>query len=87
MEPFNESAAQVKRLINRDRKELLGNKEDILDKYETEFGDSKAQQQTPPAASPFSSAGGYCRQSPCTYSWLALNLPHQFLRHTQRLLS
>lgn len=30
--------AQVKRLISRDRKEFLGNKEDILDKYTEEFG-------------------------------------------------
>lgn len=40
-EPFNESAAQVQRLVNRDRKELLGNEVDILDKYETEFGDAE----------------------------------------------
>lgn len=38
-EPFNENVAQVKRLINRDRKEFMGNSEDILDKYTTEFGD------------------------------------------------
>jgi hypothetical protein len=37
-EPFSENAAQVKRLINRDRKEFLGNSSDILDKYQTEFG-------------------------------------------------
>ncbi|KAF5830434.1 hypothetical protein DUNSADRAFT_14572 [Dunaliella salina] len=38
-EPFNESAAQVKRLVQRDRKEFLGNNVDILDQYTTEFGD------------------------------------------------
>jgi hypothetical protein len=38
-QPFNEGASQVKRLINRDRKEFLGNEGDILDKFETEFGD------------------------------------------------
>ncbi|GFH18340.1 uncharacterized protein HaLaN_15126 [Haematococcus lacustris] len=41
-EPFNESAAQVKRLISRDRKEFLGNDLDILDKYQTEFGEAPA---------------------------------------------
>jgi hypothetical protein len=43
VEPFNESAAQVKRLISRDRKEFLGNDEDILDKYTTEFGEASGQ--------------------------------------------
>lgn len=38
-QPFNEGAAQVKRLVNRDRKEFLGNDVDILDQYTTEFGD------------------------------------------------
>lgn len=38
-EPFNEGAAQVRRLVQRDRKEMLGNAVDILDKYTTEFGD------------------------------------------------
>uniref|UniRef100_A0A7S3QW49 Uncharacterized protein n=1 Tax=Dunaliella tertiolecta TaxID=3047 RepID=A0A7S3QW49_DUNTE len=38
-EPFNEGAAQVKRLVQRDRKEFLGNNVDILDQYTTEFGD------------------------------------------------
>lgn len=50
-EPFNESAAQVKRLVTRDRKDFLGNKVDILDKYTTEFGDPD---DDPPAASPAS---------------------------------
>lgn len=36
---FNEGATQVKRLINRDRKEFLGNEVDILDKFEKEFGE------------------------------------------------
>lgn len=36
-EPFNENVAQVKRLISRDRKEFLGNEDDILDKYNEEF--------------------------------------------------
>jgi hypothetical protein len=30
---------QVKRLVDRDRQQMLGNKVDILDKFETEFGD------------------------------------------------
>ena len=41
-EPFNENVAQVKRLISRDRKEFLGNSDDILDKYTTEFGDGNS---------------------------------------------
>ncbi|KAF8063823.1 hypothetical protein HT031_003680 [Scenedesmus sp. PABB004] len=49
-EPFNEGAAQVKRLVNRDRKDLLGNKIDILDKYSTEFGDPDEPAPRPPAA-------------------------------------
>ncbi|GAX83632.1 hypothetical protein CEUSTIGMA_g11056.t1 [Chlamydomonas eustigma] len=44
-EPFNENVAQVKRLISRDRKEFLGNSNDILDKYATEFGDGTAVEQ------------------------------------------
>lgn len=32
----------MKRLISRDRKEFLGNDEDILDKYTTEFGETSA---------------------------------------------
>ncbi|KAG2444373.1 hypothetical protein HXX76_001129 [Chlamydomonas incerta] len=36
-----ENAAQVRRLINRDRKEFLGNAEnDILEKYKVEMGDA-----------------------------------------------
>jgi hypothetical protein len=53
-EPFNEGAAQVRRLVQRDRKELLGNAADILDKYKTEFGDGgdgDATASTAPAAS------------------------------------
>lgn len=56
-EPFNESAAQVQRLVSRDRKEFLGNKVDILDKYQTEFGDpdddtpASASASTPAASS------------------------------------
>lgn len=46
-EPFNENAAQVKRLINRDRKEFLGNDEDILDKYKNEFEASPNATPTP----------------------------------------
>lgn len=46
-EPFNENVAQVKRLINRDRKEFLGNADDILDKYTTEFGDAQPSTATP----------------------------------------
>jgi hypothetical protein len=43
-EPFSENAAQVKRLINRDRKQFLGNEGDILDKFETEFGADGAEE-------------------------------------------
>eukprot|EP00199_Chlamydomonas_sp_CCMP681_P003382 CAMPEP_0119107692 /NCGR_PEP_ID=MMETSP1180-20130426/11544_1 /TAXON_ID=3052 ORGANISM="Chlamydomonas cf sp, Strain CCMP681" /NCGR_SAMPLE_ID=MMETSP1180 /ASSEMBLY_ACC=CAM_ASM_000741 /LENGTH=177 /DNA_ID=CAMNT_0007093211 /DNA_START=123 /DNA_END=656 /DNA_ORIENTATION=+ len=43
VEPFNESAAQVKRLISRDRKEFMGNQADILEKYENEFGPSEGE--------------------------------------------
>lgn len=49
-EPFNENVAQVKRLINRDRKEFMGNSDDILDKYTTEFGDGDASASTPGAS-------------------------------------
>lgn len=67
-EPFNEGAVQVKRLVNRDREQMLGNKIDILDKFETEFGDpdepstsarpvaSAAVAEPPAAASTSSSA-------------------------------
>jgi hypothetical protein len=66
-EPFNEAAVQVKRLVARDREQMLGNKIDILDKFETEFGDpdepstsarpvaSAAAVAEPPAASPSTS--------------------------------
>lgn len=45
-----ENAAQVRRLINRDRKEFLGNDDDILDKYNVEYGDGKAAVLEAPAA-------------------------------------
>jgi hypothetical protein len=52
-EPFNEGAAQVRRLVQRDRKELLGNASDILDKYKTEFGDgADAAAAAAPAPAP-----------------------------------
>lgn len=72
-EPFNEGAVQVKRLVNRDRKELLGNKIDILDKYTTEFGDpddSPAAAAAPVAAAPAapasSSTGDAAASKPTT---------------------
>jgi hypothetical protein len=40
--PFNETVTQVKRLIKRDRQEFMGNDNDILDKWEGEFGATKA---------------------------------------------
>jgi hypothetical protein len=49
-EPFSENAAQVKRLISRDRKQFLGNEGDILDKFETEFGDGDEAATTTAAA-------------------------------------
>ncbi len=57
-EPFNEGAAQVRRLVQRDRKEMLGNATDILDKYTTEFGDGAdaAAAAAPAPAPPSSSA-------------------------------
>jgi hypothetical protein len=45
-EPFNEGAVQVKRLVDRDRLQMLGNKIDILDKFETEFGDPSDEPST-----------------------------------------
>uniref|UniRef100_A0A383W3Q1 Uncharacterized protein n=1 Tax=Tetradesmus obliquus TaxID=3088 RepID=A0A383W3Q1_TETOB len=56
VEPFNEGAAQVKRLVSRDRAEMLGNKVDILDKYTTEFGDPDADIPAAFAASPTAAA-------------------------------
>jgi hypothetical protein len=51
-EPFNEGAVQVKRLVDRDRAQMLGNQVDILDKFETEFGDPDQPSTLPrPAAS------------------------------------
>eukprot|EP00878_Enallax_costatus_P023488 GHUV01024986.1.p1 GENE.GHUV01024986.1~~GHUV01024986.1.p1 ORF type:complete len:207 (+),score=82.64 GHUV01024986.1:266-886(+) len=50
VEPFNESAAQVQRLVSRDRKEFLGNKVDILDKYTSEFGDPDDDAPAAPAS-------------------------------------
>lgn len=55
-EPFNEGAAQVRRLVQRDRKELLGNATDILDKYKTEFGDGADEGSAAPSSSSSSSA-------------------------------
>jgi hypothetical protein len=49
-EPFSENAAQVKRLISRDRKQFLGNEGDILDKFETEFGDAAGGEASASAA-------------------------------------
>ncbi|KAG2489341.1 hypothetical protein HYH03_012171 [Edaphochlamys debaryana] len=46
-----ENAAQVRRLISRDRKEFLGNEGDILDKYNVELGDA-GRTATPPTPSP-----------------------------------
>jgi hypothetical protein len=44
---------QVKRLVDRDRAQMLGNKVDILDKFETEFGDPSTSEPRPaPAAAP-----------------------------------
>lgn len=37
---------QVKRLVDRDRQQMLGNKIDILDKFETEFGDPSDESST-----------------------------------------
>lgn len=51
-EPFNETAAQVKRLISRDRKAFLGNSVDILDKLEYEFGATPDAPVSPAAAAP-----------------------------------
>lgn len=45
-EPFNEGASQVKRLINRDRKEFLVGSGDLLDKFTTEFGDGTSSSGT-----------------------------------------
>lgn len=52
-EPFNEGAVQVRRLVMRDRKELMGNAADIIDKYKTEFGDGAESEfaASPAAAS------------------------------------
>jgi len=50
VEPFSESNAQVKRLITRDRKQFLGNDGDILDKFETEFGESEEAEAATAAA-------------------------------------
>lgn len=58
-EPFNEGAVQVRRLVDRDRKEMLGNKVDILDKYATEFGDPDDDEQPlAAAAAPAASSSG-----------------------------
>lgn len=43
----------MRRLINRDRKEFLGNDQDILDKYNVEFSDgNKAPAETPSTSNP-----------------------------------
>ncbi|KAG1673952.1 hypothetical protein FOA52_015708 [Chlamydomonas sp. UWO 241] len=54
--PFNETQAQVKRLISRDRKEFMGNEGDIMDKWEGEFGATKADAEPAKDANPFSGA-------------------------------
>lgn len=46
--------AQVKRLISRDRKEFMGNNDDILDKYTKEFGDGISGEAAAAAASSLS---------------------------------
>ena len=63
-EPFNENVAQVKRLISRDRKEFMGNSEDILDKYTTEFGDGEG----PSPASTSDSAAREVGEVPCNHA-------------------
>ena len=42
----------MRRLINRDRKEFLGNDDDILDKYTVEYGDGKAPAAVDAPATP-----------------------------------
>ncbi|GIL74084.1 hypothetical protein Vretimale_4954 [Volvox reticuliferus] len=62
----DENAAQVRRLINRDRKEFLGNAQgDILEKYKVELGDATAEPSTSQGPTigantpnPFSSGAG-----------------------------
>lgn len=56
VEPFSENASQVRRLITRDKKEFLGNENDILDKYSSEFGVSKDDTAKGAGASPFTSS-------------------------------
>ncbi|GFR48040.1 hypothetical protein Agub_g9873 [Astrephomene gubernaculifera] len=58
-----ENAAQVRRLVNRDRKEFLGNAQgDILGKYKVELGDAASPTQSPVIAenapNPFGSSAG-----------------------------
>lgn len=68
----------MKRLVARDREQMLGNKIDILDKFETEFGDpdepstsarpvaSAAAVAEPPAASPSTSGSSSSTTAPGT---------------------
>lgn len=56
----DENAAQVKRLISRDKKEFLGNSTDILDKYNTEFGDGNVSASSTPDIS-----AGACSSRQC----------------------
>ena len=50
-----ESAASVKRLIDRDRKEFLGNTE-MMDKYKTEFGEANDTTSTAAPSPPVAAA-------------------------------
>lgn len=60
----DEGAAQVKRLISRDKKEFLGNDTDILDKYNTEFGDGPADGLAPSKLADVSAGRGNSSASP-----------------------
>ncbi|GBF98686.1 hypothetical protein Rsub_11400 [Raphidocelis subcapitata] len=84
-EPFNEGAAQVRRLVQRDRKELMGNA-DILEKYKTEFGDgadggaapastSAAAAAAAPAAAPAAPAAVAAPAAPASSSPFAPSAP------------
>lgn len=73
-EPFNEGAAQVKRLISRDRQEFLGsrvvgNQGDIMEKWQTEFGEDAPSSSSPAPAGTvlvyFLKNAPFCRSRAC----------------------
>jgi hypothetical protein len=81
-----ENAAQVRRLISRDRKEFLGNQGDILDKFEVELGAGRAAAEAEAASSSKNGpAIGASESAACHALCTALRREQPAHFHMQRL--